>query len=98
MYSRIKDAYFAGLIDGEGHIGFTSCGGNFQPTIQVKMTCEKAIRALHEYFGGSVQMRKPDKPHHKPQFTWRVRYSAAAPVIARVRPYLLTKQDAADVV
>lgn len=100
MNNEIKTAYFAGLIDGEGHIGFCASGKNYKhPIIQVKMTCEKTIVALHEFFKvGTMQKMKPGKPHHKPQYKWRVRYTAAIPVIAKIRPYLITKADAADLV
>ena len=99
MRHTLRDAYFAGLIDGEGHIGFCSAGGGMQPIIQVKMTCLKTITALQKHFGcGVIQPMKPGKAGYQTQYKWRVRYSLAAPVIERIRPFLITKADAADLV
>jgi hypothetical protein len=98
----LRDAYFAGLIDGEGNIGSHSAGrrnpvtGEHQvkPIIQVKMTCEKTIRALHEHFGvGHVVYQDGDQPGWKPSWRWRATTLSARKVAEVIRPYLITKAE-----
>lgn len=102
--TKLKDSYFAGLIDGEGCIRLerkTERNRTLReaPTVQVKMTCLKTINALRDYFGcGSIQPYKPVKAHYKPQWRWRVRDKSAALVLHRILPYMITKRDEAEFV
>lgn len=95
---RLRDAYFAGLLDGEAHIALTRKFPNsFCPTVAVEMTCEKTIRALHLHFGvGTVQFVPRRKEHYKDQWKWRTVYNGAREVMSRVRPFLITKAIDAD--
>lgn len=97
MSNEIKDAYFAGLIDGEGHISIHSRGANRtkgRPIIVVAMTCERTINAIRDHFGvGTVRPAKV-KEGCKPQWRWRVSYKNARIVADRIRPYLITKEEA----
>ena len=97
---RIMDAYFAGLIDGEGHIALSKKSPtSFRPVVVVEMTCEKTIRALHTHFGvGTVRFVPRRKEHHKDQWKWRTVCNGAREVLSRIRPFLITKAVAADVV
>jgi hypothetical protein len=94
----IKDAYFAGLIDGEGHIGLAKKGNGVRPLIHVNMTCFRSISALHGHFGvGTVRPKaKPSNPKWKQQWVWRIYYYDAIGVALRIRPYLIAKADDAD--
>jgi hypothetical protein len=98
---KLKDAYFAGLIDGEGCIRMDRLVSEHRetPCVEVKMTCRKTIEALRDHFGfGTIFERKPEKPHYKPQWRWRVRNKSAALVLQRVLPYLITKRREAEAV
>jgi hypothetical protein len=93
----MHDAYFAGLMDGEAYIGLPSKGrsGIKRPTVRVNMTCEKTVRLLHQRLGGRFATRKVPKGN-KPQWEWRCTCGQAANALRAVRPYLITKADAAD--
>jgi hypothetical protein len=96
--SDVKNAYFAGLIDGEGTIAiYNLSNGTVRPVIKVDMTCEKTVRALHEHFGGYFGIKKVEaKPGRLPQWRWEVTFSSALRVCALIRPYLITKTESAD--
>jgi len=104
MSKEVKDAYFAGLIDGEGYIGMESRGGGwYRPCIRVKMTCQRTIEAIRAHFlVGRVVLRHPAtsspyyKPTHKPQWEWCVTYKGAISVLERIMPYLITKKSIAE--
>ena len=100
MTEKLKDAYFAGLIDGEGTIGvYAFASGMIRPIIKVDMTCEKTVKALHEHFGGYFGVKKIEaKTNRKQQWHWEVTFLRAKAVCERIRPYLITKADNADAV
>ena len=92
-------AYLAGIIDGEGTICFQEKpNGNRHYRVAVIMTCEETIRWLGQW-GGTVTalpMRRGSKPHHKPQWAWRVTgHSNVRAVLTAVMPYLVTKRQTA---
>lgn len=91
------NAYFAGLLDGEGGFYLYKKGTGQRPIIQINMTCEKTVRAVQEHFAcGTVRMKKVDNPKWKPQWRWCVYYFDALSVVRAVRPYLLVKAADAD--
>jgi len=94
----LKDAYFAGLIDGEGHVKLTQKRPNsLRPMVTVEMTCERTVMAIYQHFGvGTVRAIPRRKPHHKDQWQWRTVYNGALSVLRRTRPFLITKADDAD--
>jgi hypothetical protein len=98
MKPEFKDAYFAGLIDGEGGIYLRKKGINgIRQYIQVNMTCHLTILSLQQHFGcGSVRPRKIEKGHRKPQWIWRVYGYNAINVCSRIFPYLITKRKDAE--
>lgn len=99
MNTKILDAYFAGLIDGEGTVNVYAwrAGTNIRAVIKVDMTCEKTVRALHAHFGGYCGTKK-HKPGNKPQWRWEVTYAKAKEVAIRIRPFLITKAAGADAI
>lgn len=100
MKTEILNAYFAGLIDGEGTIGvYTFKSGVTRPIIKVDMTCETTIKALHQYFGGYMGVKKVENlPNRKPQWRWEVTFSKAKEVARLLMPYLITKTANAELV
>lgn len=97
MKNDLRTAYFAGLIDGEGTVDVFSYkqGTKLRPVIKVDMTCERTIRALHDYFGGYIG---PKKTHtaHKPQWRWEVTFANAVRVCQLISPHLITKSEGAS--
>ncbi len=92
--SALLNAYFAGLIDGEGNIAIYDqkyCKAK-RPVIKVDMTCEKTISALHDHFGGSKGKKKVYNGN-KPQWRWEVTSLNARRVAAMIAPFLLTKKQ-----
>lgn len=106
-------AYFAGLIDGEGHIGLarqrrTDRDGRirFIPRIMVKMLSkeanERVLVEMREIFGGSLYLQQPyefeGRKTHKKQVAWEIRNVLAVDVLKRIQPYLRIKRKHADLI
>lgn len=94
----MHNAYFAGLIDGEGYMGFYSRGTkqSSRLIVGVNMTCEKTLRFLHKRFGGQFGPRETKQPNKKPQWLWRCVGHDAIAVLKAIRPYSITRR--ADIV
>jgi hypothetical protein len=91
-------AYAAGIIDGEGCIRVNRTR-NGVPVIRVHVTNTDArlTRTLHEWFGGYVWMEaKAYMPNAKIRYVWEVSARKAAAFLGLVRPYLVLKQEQAD--
>lgn len=94
----IRTAYFAGIVDGEGHVSLSKNRQREMPQalITVGMTHEATIRALHAHFGvGSTRRREAAKEGWLPQWVWTAKAKMARTVIAELLPYLITKADIA---
>lgn len=93
-----RDAYFAGLFDGEGCVYVTKHDTRLQLYVKLKMTCEDTVRGFADYAGcGCFTNEPPGKPHHKPQFRIKIQGVQAMEVLERLAPYLRTKAaDARD--
>lgn len=94
-----QNAYFAGLIDGEGCLFLEkrsgSRAGQVRPTIEVGMTCKLTIEALRAAFGGNITF-KAAKGTRKDQWRWRVQDRRAREVLAYIYPHMITKREDAD--
>lgn len=85
-------SYLAGLIDGEGHVSFSSAGrGKQRFVIEVKMTAENVIDWLHQRFGGAKQFRPSKNAKWKDQWRWRIQGAEAVALYGRVKPLLKIK-------
>lgn len=100
------DAYFAGLIDGEGTMGVYATGngkdGNtyWSAKFAVHGAYRPMILSAHEHFGvGQFSTAKRNPGHHlggKPQWLWQVcSKGKIAHVLERVIPYLMEKREQA---
>ena len=99
---NFPDAYFAGILDGEGHITIVktspSHGGHHVILVQVGNTHRGLIELFGARFGGRVNgpyQPERDKPR-KPMFTWRVTNAKAEGVLRTLLPYLLVKRQQAE--
>lgn len=99
MNEEIMNAYFAGLIDGEGTLNIYPYknGSAMRPVVKLNMTCEKTVRAAQSNFGGSVCIKKVYNGN-KPQWHWCVTFKKAISVIEKIEPYLITKKEIANYV
>lgn len=84
-------AYLAGLIDGEGCIGFTRIRCQLVPRVTITNTNEKIIYDLKDNFGGHILRRKPHQAGWKPSFHWVIQNSKAVDLLDRVYKYLRIK-------
>lgn len=99
---KIDLAYVAGIIDGEGTIGFRKeklASGNlcYRMRVSVRHTNEWLIRWLCFAFGGSIVKRKASKAVHKDTWQWCIQANQAAKFLRFIYPYLRLKRNQADV-
>lgn len=73
MNEEINMAYAAGILDGDGSFSIMKAHGKYYPCIQLSNAFEGMAKWLHEMFGGSLRIKKPQQPHHKPLYVWSVR-------------------------
>lgn len=94
-----RDAYFAGLFDGEGCIYICERPyDRLQIYVKMNMTCEMTVRAFADYAApgtGCFTNDKPGKKGHKPQFRIKIQGPTAVSALRMMLPYLLTKKETA---
>ena len=95
--NQLLNAYFAGLIDGEGTIAIypQKYQSNPRALIKVNMTCKVTLDALHKHFGGSLYTKKV-KEGYQPQWRWEVTALKARAVAECIIPFLITKKAEAQ--
>ena|ERR1700761_7326465 len=85
-------SYLAGLVDGEGHVAFSSSGkGKRRFVIEIKMTSENVIDWLKETFGGSKFFRPSSNPKWQHQWRWRIQGQEAMNLYELIKPILKIK-------
>lgn len=94
----LKTAYFAGIIDGEGHVylKFKALpSGDLTPQvgIQVAMTDEPTIRAIMNHFGVGSFITQKKRPNRKIAYRWSVSHNKARGVVEMILPYSITKKE-----
>lgn len=90
--------YVAGIIDGEGHIGF----GMFHEKqlhvkLKVHMTHLGLLEELQKQFGGSLTKCK-DEGNRKQSYSWQLSCEPALVVIRQIQEYLIVKREQANLV
>ena len=88
-------AYTAGIIDGEGSIMITR-GGSYRMRVQVGMVEEYIPKWLHFSFGGSLQIRRMEKPKRNIA-QWTIANQLAAEFLKAILPYLKIKRGQAEI-
>lgn len=98
-----KTIYFAGLIDGEGHIGCQYYGERKRPVIQLNMTHKEIVELFAEHYGltckplmSPSRIRDYEEKGHKQQYQARTECKKAYPIIKDLYPYLIVKQEDAE--
>ena len=89
-----QEAYFAGIIDGEGYISYEKSKKNYSiPCISVEMTDKDVIDKIFNFFGvGSVVFIKPRQDHHLDSWRWRARGKAAVDIYFKIYNYLSARR------
>lgn len=103
LTEMLSREYLAGVLDGEGYLGIMQ--GNAQqrmkyiPTIKMTNTHEGLVRLFARQLGGHVSSRPfADHMEWKPAWCWAVRgYVAVTRVLDVVQPFLIVKQQQAEV-
>ena len=89
-----QEAYFAGIIDGEGYISYEKTKKHYSiPSISVEMTDKDVIDKIYNFFGtGSVVFIKPRQDHHLDSWRWRARGKAAVDIYFKIYNYLSARR------
>ena len=88
----MKNAYAAGLIDGEGSISLLKARKNEtfrHPVIEISNTTYELLQFMKTTFGGSISSHKTYKKHYKPSWSWKLHYDAAISCLEQITPFLL---------
>lgn len=95
-------SYAAGIIDGEGTVGYVATKPKDRPgvhgfiRVSVGNTDLRLIGWLHEHFGGHITRRKKVKEYHKKSYDWVVVSNDAMCFLKKVVPFLLIKKERAE--
>lgn len=97
----LEIAYVAGIIDGEGCIGFSykkNKTGHERLTliIQVDMTCHEVPEALRTQFGGTIFLINSKDEKHKSHSCWKIYQDEAGEFLKLILPYLIVKKRQAE--
>lgn len=89
-----QEAYFAGIVDGEGYISYEKTKKNYSiPSISVEMTDKDVIDRIYKFFDvGSVVFIKPRQKHHLDSWRWRARGKAAVNIYFKIYNYLSARR------
>lgn len=93
-------AWAAGIIDGEGCIDISLRQGRYaQLDVSVVNTDPRLLLRLRELFRGSVHHRphQTSRPRHRMTWRWTIVSRQAETFLRQVRPYLVIKQEQADI-
>jgi hypothetical protein len=100
-----KEAYYAGIIDGEGYISYETTrrkkNVKYQiPSISVEMSDLDVVQNIHTFFKcGSVVTIRPRQNHHKFTYRWRARGKAAVNIFFKIYSFLsLRRKNKIDMV
>lgn len=103
LTEKEKIIYFAGLIDGEGHIGCQYYGDRKRPVIQLQMTDKEVVELFAKHF--NMIFRELKSPSHlkgyekgyKQIYHTRAECKKAHPIIKTLYPFLITKKKDAEI-
>ena len=90
--------YVAGIVDGEGSIGFGKTRGTIFPRVFVTNTNLDLLNALKDQFGGDINPLSLRKENWAQGYTWRLSWTKAVEFIRRIEPYLFIKDKQAHTI
>jgi hypothetical protein len=95
--SKTELAYAAGIIDGEGCIGFNKRTDHVVLRVSVGNTDPRLMDWLKTTFGGCVWSEKQSyAPNAKPRFGWELSAKKAEEFLRLLLPYLILKRERAE--
>jgi hypothetical protein len=85
-----EHAYTAGLVDGEGTVGYSRlhAGRNRVPVVSVPSCTRSLLVPLQEIYGGSLSTKRTYKKGHSPSWVWAVQYDAALAFLTLILPFM----------
>lgn len=93
-----REAYAAGLVDGEGSIGVYAIKRGkytrYDLKFSLKMTDMKTISWLNRKYGGSISKPK-SSGNRKQGYSWQLSGKSAHGFLKKVFPFLITKEEQA---
>lgn len=94
----LHPAYVAGLVDGEGSIGFTRIRHRHYPRVFITSTNRELLEAVQSRFGGDITQAVRVNVKWKAAFHWRISNNAAVRFLEKIYPWLLLKERQAALV
>ena len=105
MPTDLENAYFAGLLDGEGSVALKRSHdlhrkhNHYYPSVTITNTHKGVCDLAKEIYGGCVYERKsPSRNGYKPLFDWLLSSRMADGFLRLVLPYLIIKKEQAQLV
>lgn len=105
LNSSDKIKILSGLIMGEGWIGMKKAkagGRSVSPVYSVAMTItntnSKLISWCIENFGGNFYKNRSRSANHKEAYVWQLQNNKLYPLLKKVLPYLVIKDEQAKIV
>jgi hypothetical protein len=86
-------AYVAGLMDGEGSIGFTRSRSAMVPRISITNTDIEVLEDIKTAFGGRIQKLTRGKDNWKTAYAWILNNSKAVDFVEKIEPWLRIKKE-----
>ena len=98
MLKRDDCIYYAGLIDGEGNIGFRKTRNSWQPKIAVSNANRDVIDTLHREFPrGYLAIRHPKNENQHINYQLSIsRYDDCKDLLLLIEPYVKIKKVVAS--
>ena len=89
MVSTEEVAYFAGLFDGEGHVGIWchTQGRQYYLQAEITNTHQGIIEQLQNKFAGYIYSMKRYSSNHRPTWGWRLQSRSAFNFLKIIYPY-----------
>ena len=94
----MNHSYAAGILDGEGCVGFTWSNTTLQARVIVTNTNLDMLVALKEKYGGDINEVAHKNPRWKRSYNWRLMCAAAVNFLKAVYPDLIIKRKQAEAV
>lgn len=97
----LEIAYLAGLIDGEGCIGFRlekrkdRTNSYLRIILTITMTNFEVLSEVHKQCGGYLGKYIDKRPQNRQQWRWAVGDKTAIAVLKQISPYLIVKKNQA---
>jgi len=88
-------AYVAGLMDGEGSIGFTRSRSAMVPRVSITNTNLELLEDLKKAFGGHISPLTRVNSRWKNAYAWIINNSRAVDFVDSIEPWLRIKKEQA---